>query len=83
MAATFPTRSIDGIRNKWYEISKKLWVVGEDKQLIDIVNGAHFETMADMKIWWEAASVSIENKTTNQCIDHWCKYYHTYYAFKL
>jgi len=70
-AGNFPTRSIDGIRNRWYAISKKLWVVGEDKQLIDIVNGAHFETTADMKIWWEAASVSIESKTTNQCIDHW------------
>ena len=56
-------------------VSKKQWTVDDDKQLIDIVNGTHFETRADMKVWWEAASISIANKSTDQCIDHWCKYY--------
>ena len=79
MEAAFPTRSIDAIRNRWYMILKNLWTVDDDKQLIDIVNGAHFKTRADMKVWWEAASVSIVNKNTNQCIDHWCKYYCVYF----
>lgn len=71
LANAFPTRSNEAIRKRWHAKSKQLWSISEDKQLITVVNGAHFETRADMKEWCESASVSIPNKNTNQCIDHW------------
>jgi len=71
LAAAFPARSNGSIRKKWYDVSKQLWTVDDDKILVDIVNGTHFKTSADMKVWWEAACVSIANKSANQCVDHW------------
>ena len=79
----FPARSSDAIRMRWYTISKELWTISEDKQLIYIVNGAHFKTRDDMNAYLESSPVSIADKTINQCIEHWCKYHmaHTYLNF--
>ena len=59
-------------QTKSYAISNKLWTVNEDKQLIDVVNGTHVETSAQMKARLKFSSVSIGNKNIDQCIDHWC-----------
>ena len=69
MAVAFPMRSTDAIRKRWSVISKKMWTVNEDKQLIDTVNGVNFETKADMKIWLEAISSPIVNKTFFRAFD--------------
>ena len=84
MAKAFPSRSSAAVRKRWHRIAKESWSIREDEELINIVNGTHFETKAEMKDWWEAAFLMIPNKSVDMCVDHWCRYLnitHTYSFF--
>ena len=74
LAKIFPERSKAAIKSRWYTLSTERWSIHEEKQLIDKVNGVHFETKTDMRTWMKSASISITNRSMNQCINHWCEY---------
>ena len=74
LANIFPTRSPNASKSRWNTILRKEWKMSEDKELIDKVNGVHFETRSDMRAWMKSASISIGNRSATECSNHWCEY---------